>query len=62
MTTETYHAFDPLAVGGANSLIVHGDGKRAAITVEQGGNRASWVVDPNDVEAVCAALRKAVGA
>jgi hypothetical protein len=59
MSVKTYHAFQPLAVGGENSITVHGDGTRVAVTIVQDGQRAYWVTDRDGVRDLCDALMAA---
>ena len=63
MSNETiYHVFQPLAPSDKpHEFIISGDGKRAGIGISQDGARTAWVVSRDDVEEVCAALRRAAG-
>jgi len=54
----TYHVFQPLTDG---EFVITGDGNRVGVGIVQDGARASWVIQHDDVEAVCAALRQAAG-
>ena len=58
MSAEAYNVFQPLT---GDQFIITGDGTRAGVGIVNGDARSAWVIERDEVEAVCAALRKAAG-